>query len=313
MTDNELRDSAIEHLKKTSVGYVNKHWTTPPVGTEWEKGLSLLMQIGEIVSPPPPPPSSGGVPLPVGPLTDSPPIYLPFTGGGTTEKKRVRSSATDGLRLMKWPPVQSAVIYNLLDLQVDHVAADPPRSADGTKESGFWIGQKAYARRLLATDCAWMGMWTGCWCDLSDIGDFTLIRMPHTGLYCEHVTSHTRFHDFKIEILSGAPAEAAVKCEWWYKSNNYGVRFPQFGGRAGSYSNIFENFDITVPPGAWAFYLDAGTFDCTIRNGIIRGGNGIRHPKNLMDPSKPNKIDWSSIQFISSGTREEIHNNAIGN
>jgi hypothetical protein len=52
MTDAELRDQAVSHLKKTTVGYVNKHWTTPPVGSEWDQGLKLLDQIGVVTTPP---------------------------------------------------------------------------------------------------------------------------------------------------------------------------------------------------------------------------------------------------------------------
>lgn len=33
MTSAELRDEAVKHLKKTTVGYINKKWTTPPAGT----------------------------------------------------------------------------------------------------------------------------------------------------------------------------------------------------------------------------------------------------------------------------------------
>lgn len=45
MTDTQLRDAAIVQLKQTTVGYVNKYWTTPPAGSFWEKGLTLLAQI----------------------------------------------------------------------------------------------------------------------------------------------------------------------------------------------------------------------------------------------------------------------------
>lgn len=57
MTDAEIRDAAVAELKKTTVGYKNKHWTTPPAGSQWEKGLGLLAQIGQ-APPPPPPPSN---------------------------------------------------------------------------------------------------------------------------------------------------------------------------------------------------------------------------------------------------------------
>lgn len=53
MTDKELRDAAVAALKQTTVGYKNKHWTTPPEGSQWDKALDLLVQIG--VEPPTPP------------------------------------------------------------------------------------------------------------------------------------------------------------------------------------------------------------------------------------------------------------------
>jgi hypothetical protein len=50
VTDSELRDQAVAELKKTTVGFVNKRWTTPPAGSQWEKGLGLLAQIGQAPS-----------------------------------------------------------------------------------------------------------------------------------------------------------------------------------------------------------------------------------------------------------------------
>lgn len=47
MTDAQLRDAAVAELKKTTVGYVNKKWKVPPVGSQWKKGLDLLAQIGQ--------------------------------------------------------------------------------------------------------------------------------------------------------------------------------------------------------------------------------------------------------------------------
>lgn len=52
-TDAQLRDAAVAELKKTTVGYVNKNWTTPPAGTHWANALDLLAQIGGVTPPPP--------------------------------------------------------------------------------------------------------------------------------------------------------------------------------------------------------------------------------------------------------------------
>ena len=57
MTDDAtLRDQAVIALKKTTVGYRNKYWSTPPMSSQWAEGLALLAQIGAAPPPPPPPP-----------------------------------------------------------------------------------------------------------------------------------------------------------------------------------------------------------------------------------------------------------------
>jgi hypothetical protein len=318
----KLIDEANAILETTTVGYAGHGaaWKANPT-TAWSRGRAKLAQARALLDPPvvTPPPSGFVVAAPQGPLTDSPPIYLPTNLPGLTAKKRVMSSETDGLRLMKWPPAASTDRYTLRDLQVDHVAAVPPRSQNGTKEAGFWIGQAVNAYRLLAKDCAWMGMWTGCMCDGSHISDFELLGMPHVGLYLEHVTRNTLFGDFRIEILPGAAAEAAVKSEWWYRNTTYGPLL-NYGGLSGSYNNTFDGFELLVPPGVWPFRLEPGTFGNIIRNGRIvytdpsnPGNLGISHPKTLVDPSKPNLIDWASIEFVGQvGERDHVDTNPVG-
>lgn len=56
-TDADLRDQAVALLKKTTVGYQNTHWTTPPAGSYWAQGLAVLAKIGATPPPPPPPPA----------------------------------------------------------------------------------------------------------------------------------------------------------------------------------------------------------------------------------------------------------------
>ena len=56
-TDADLRDQAVTLLKKTTVGYQNTHWTTPPAGSYWAQGLAVLAKIGATPPPPPPPPA----------------------------------------------------------------------------------------------------------------------------------------------------------------------------------------------------------------------------------------------------------------
>ncbi|MGZ4393810.1 MAG: hypothetical protein ACXVZ2_00420, partial [Gaiellaceae bacterium] len=45
-TGADLRDQAVALLKKTTVGYQNTHWTTPPAGSYWAQGLAVLAKIG---------------------------------------------------------------------------------------------------------------------------------------------------------------------------------------------------------------------------------------------------------------------------
>jgi hypothetical protein len=61
-------DQAVAALKQTTVGYINRKWTTPPPGTNWANALTLIAaaraEAGQLVAPTapapvPPPPSSG--------------------------------------------------------------------------------------------------------------------------------------------------------------------------------------------------------------------------------------------------------------
>jgi hypothetical protein len=304
MTDT---DQAIAELLTTTSSGVQmvkkygKDWTKWPAGAKWTKALRIL-------EPPAPAPSS--FPTPPGATVASSPISLRNSGNTTTQGKHVSSGTNDGIANMVWPPQASTGVWTLEDCIVENIAANPPRSTNGTGEAGFWIGQKTNAARLVADACAWMGMWTGAMCDGSVISDFDLSGNPHVGLYCEHVTRNTTFERFKINHTGDGNA---VNIEWWYADGTYGSLLP-YGGKAGSYSLTFQNFDITVPKGSWAFFADAGTFDCHWSNGKISGaGNGIAHPKNLVDPSKPNTIDWTSIDTSElTGTKELVHSNAIG-
>lgn len=79
MTDKELRDAAVAELKQTTVGYINKHWTNPPVGTRWANALDLLSKIGVVVPPPIPPPLND---YPTRPVLNNPIIYHPTNTGG---------------------------------------------------------------------------------------------------------------------------------------------------------------------------------------------------------------------------------------
>ena len=51
---------AVADLEKTTVGYINKNWKTPPAGSQWANGLALIAaaatEAGQLVTPAPPPP-----------------------------------------------------------------------------------------------------------------------------------------------------------------------------------------------------------------------------------------------------------------
>lgn len=47
-------DYTINELKQTTTGYVNKNWTSPPVGTHWKNALDRLIA-GKVVAPVPTP------------------------------------------------------------------------------------------------------------------------------------------------------------------------------------------------------------------------------------------------------------------
>lgn len=44
-SNSQLRDAAVAELKKTTVGYINKSWKTPPPGSHWANALDFLSQI----------------------------------------------------------------------------------------------------------------------------------------------------------------------------------------------------------------------------------------------------------------------------
>lgn len=97
MTDAELRDAAVAHLKQTTTGYLkNNGQPKPPPwpegSTHWAPALDLLAQIG------------GVVPPPLGKLRDKPPGYPDYPG-----YLRVKA---DGRTYYEWPDTQD-VLFDL--------------------------------------------------------------------------------------------------------------------------------------------------------------------------------------------------------
>lgn len=319
MTDSELRDRAITALKQTTIAY--PEWEKkraqgayPDITkTNWWKAFDYLGKIG--VTPAPPPglvitPPVGPFTILDGTSTTESGKFTRTQGGASIKKLSAKNFTGYGIADMDyWIPKPSTGTSVIEDCIAEHISSNPPRSMDGRGEAGFWIGNKTNAQRLLARDCAWMGMWTGAACNGSIISDFQLLDMPHIGLYVEHVTQFTTFRRFKIDSQDNG-----VNVEWWYADSAYSsmvVNNPM-PGKAGSRDLVFEDFDVTSANG-WCFYVDAGNYNVVIRNGKISGKNGIAIPSRLADPSGTIQIDWASIDTSGiTGTVKEIHNNPIG-
>ena len=312
-------------------GAIDTYWlnggAVPAIANPFGKALLLeakayRVAVGDTVpatTPPPPPPPTTGLVIaaPVGPFTT-------LDGGGTAqsgvfdrsngspliEKKYAKRYTGYGIANMGyWVPQPSTGTSTIRDCIAEDITANPPRSMNGTGEAGFWIGQRTNATRLVARRAAWMGMWTGAQCNGSLITDFELLEMPHVGLYVEHVTQFTTFRNFRIKS-----ADNGVNVEWWYADSAYSpfvVNNPR-PGKAGSHDLVFENFDVRSDNG-WCFFLDAGTYNVTIRNGKLSGRNGIAIPANKANPSGYITIDWASIDSTGlTGQRTMTHSNPIG-
>ena len=83
MTDAELRDQAVAALERTTVGYRNKLWKTPPAGSQWAKGLALLAQIDAGPQPPIP---AVILPLPPAPYNTIPASATPVNSSAALLK-----------------------------------------------------------------------------------------------------------------------------------------------------------------------------------------------------------------------------------
>ena len=171
------------------------------------------------------------------------------------------------------------------------------KSLDGTGEFNLQIGGHATVNRVDLRNAGWTGLWTGGIAETTGAGCYqsTFQNMSITdqriGIYCEHDTIGCTFSNFEIEA-----SVVGVNMEWWYRDGPSNVL-------SGSYGNVFENFDIdmtsstfTASPddwltrSGWGIWLSAGSYGNTIRNGVIRGGNGIRLPSNRVSPGTANTV-----------------------
>ena len=233
---------------------------------------------------------------PVGPFTEIDGNYATEygaswlgSGSRTFQKLYIHENNRDNIRAMHWSngsaqpvPADNPIIVE--DCKLYDASASPPLSLNGTAESNLWIGGRAEVRRVDLRRGAWMGLWTGgittnpvagCYQSLFEEMSITQQRV---GIYCEHVTKECTFRNFVIEA-----EENGVYIEWWY-------------GGIGSNDLLFEDFEIDITGGGWGprdgygFMLDAGTYGCTIRNGIIRGGKGIELPNHRAGPGTANTV-----------------------
>lgn len=286
---------------------------------------SVTYQVGQAPPPPPPPPPSTGAhgarALPSGPFTErTTAAWYRTTAGGTVSKVRVHDAPDYGVALMGYftpaPPAPSTGAWNVSDVVGHHIGHAPP-TMNGTGEAGLWFGQQVNVSRALGYG-TWMGAWTGAQCRDSTITDLTcailnadgsLGKLPGIGLYIEHATRRV-----VIDGLTIISAHNGVNVEWWYPDSYakwVAAELPGApAGKGGSWSVEIRNFDITTD--AWGMFLDAGTCGFNIHDGVIRGKNGIAHPKNLAVPTMPNRIDWNTIDFRGTGTKDYVHSNPIG-
>lgn len=281
----------------------------------------------------PPPPAHGARTLPQGPFTEqtTPLSNRDWQHPSTLAKRKIAAPGPRGNAYLLmganqgssgWvPPPPSPGPFTLSDvvftLAGAPVAASDPTS--GTDQSGAWIGAQVDVDRMVAAG-PWSGMETVCQCRDSNFYDVTIgwpqpdgtIKpVASTGLYIEHFSRRLLFDGLTVFATHNA-----VNGEWTYKDSGYAPytikEYPAFpAGKSGSLDIEIRNFHLHSEQG-WGAFLDAGCCGYWLHDGLITGNNGVAHPKNLAVPSKPNRVDWSTIDFRGSGQRELIHANAIG-
>lgn len=173
------------------------------------------------------------------------------------------------------------------------------QSYDGTSEANLFIGGHCTVNRIDLRRGGWMGLWTGGISETTGAGCYqsTFQNMSITeqriGIYLEHDTIGCTFSNFEIQA-----SHTGINSEWWYKDGPSNTL-------SGSHSNVFEDFVIDMSTSAttptedlddfgtrvgWGIWLAAGTYGCTIRNGTIIGGEGIRLPNNRVSPGTANTV-----------------------
>jgi len=267
----------------------------------------------DIVPPPPPP-------LPVGWTVAAPQgTLVEMNGGGTQGAAKFEYSVGPvtfaerwihdythyGYGLMQWPAQVSppGVRSTIRDLRIERITRNPPRASDGTAEAGLWTGQTVDVSRIDIASCAWMQGWTGARCYNSIWQDIRMRDTRLVGIYPEHNTWDTIFRRFINEEAPGQLANT-VNQEWAY------------GGEF-SKNLTYDQFDLYVPAGKWAFFIDAGNGGTKIApspgSRIWGPGNGIILPNNIVAGVGPNQVWLDNIDMTElAGTKLAYHDNAIG-
>jgi len=267
------------------------------------------------VAPPPPPPGGWVVSPPVGPLTDrnggatqSQWRFDYTVGPVTVEKQHIHDYTSYGYGEMAWvnnAPVESPpnVRSTIRDLRIERITRVPPRSSNGTAEAGIWVGQTADVSRIDIASAAWMQVWTGARCYRSVFEDILMRDTRLVGIYPEHNTWDTTFRRF---VNTESPGQLAnvVNQEWWYSGE-------------GSKNLNYDQFDLYVPAGSWAFFIDAGNGGTKIAptpgSRIWGPGNGIIFPNKIVAGLGPNQAWLDNIDMSQlAGTKLAYHDNAIG-
>lgn len=174
------------------------------------------------------------------------------------------------------------------------------QSLDGTGESNLWVGTgRSFVNRVDLRRGGWMGLWTGGIANEATAGCYQTtfqhmsITEQNIGIYCEHDTKECTFRNFQIQA-----SHNGIVSEWWYPDGSPSTL-------SGPSQNVFEDFiiDMTGTPTTatgsldswlnrtgWGIWLGPGTYGCTIRNGTIIGGQGIRLPNNRVSPGTANTV-----------------------
>jgi hypothetical protein len=196
--------------------------------------------------------------------------------------KRVKASRLTGYGIAvdaNNPNLALSTPVVLDDVDVSDVSRPSPLSSNGTGEACFWIGHRVTANRLRATNCAWMGMWTGAGASGSRFTDVTVDKSVNgIGLYLEHFTRNAVFK----RIEAGPDLKVGATCEW---------ADPEWDYKPSCENVIIE--DSIFNTQCVGVYFDEGTAGSTVRRSSFSNQKGagigdFRGVGNLWDTSGNN-------------------------